>query len=98
MVRSYSMALFVVKCSDEAMARNQLDLAITIAGDTKEESIIATLGGTIATALVGENFVFKVSSEVEGNPKMRVIVSFLSTGLANFVKIVNSLSDYLYSY
>jgi hypothetical protein len=56
------------------------------------------LGGTIATALKEENFVFKVSSEVEGNPKTRLIVSFLATGLANFVKIVNSLSDYLYSY
>ena len=96
MVRSYSMALFAVKWSDEAMVGNQLDIAI--ATDTKEESIIAKMPSTTATAQVRESFIFKVSSEFEGNLKTREIADFLAIRSGSFVKIVNSLSDCLYSY
>ena len=98
MVHSYNMALFVVKWSNEAMVGNQLDLAKAIDADTKEESIIAKMPGTTATAQVRESFIFKVSSEFEGNLKTREIADFLAIKSGSFVKIVNSLSDCLYSY
>ena len=96
MVHSYSMALFAVRQSNEAMAGSQLDLAI--ATDTKEESIIAKMPSTTATAQVRESFIFKVSSEFEGNLKTREIDDFLAIKSGSFVKIVNSLYDCLYSY
>jgi hypothetical protein len=71
---------------------------LAIATDTKEESIIAKMPGTTATAQVRESFIFKVSSEFEGNLKTREIADFLAIKSGSFVKIVNSLSDYLYSY
>jgi hypothetical protein len=74
MVRSYSRALFVVKSSNEAAVENLLDLAIIV--NTKEESIIAD---TTAIAILAiRNFVFKVSSESEGNPKTVESVNFLT--------------------
>jgi hypothetical protein len=74
MVRSYSRALFVVKSSNEAAVGSLLNLVIIV--DTKEESIIADT--TAIAALARRNFVFKVSSELEGNPKTVETVNFLT--------------------
>jgi hypothetical protein len=53
---------------------------------------------TTAAAQVRESFIFKVSSEFEGNLKTKEIADFLAIKSGSFVKIVNSLSDCLYSY
>ncbi len=96
MVRSYNKALSVEESSKEAMVRNQHNLAIAIVADTKEESFTAKMPGT--TTQARESFVFKVSSELEGTPKTKEYVDyFLAIKSASFVKIVNSLSDCLYS-
>ncbi len=96
MVRSYNKALSVEESSKEAMVRNQHNLAIAIVAETKEESFTAKMPGT--TTQARESFVFKVSSELEGTPKTKENVSYLAIKSASFVKIVNSLSDCLYSY